>query len=98
MALFVSRELKRLRDENEHLFDENVRLTQQKCTLEAKLFEMYGRETIDEITDNLDLSPLQRSKLAFLFYIERARLAGVPEDKILHDHDEINKFFMSGES
>ena len=93
MALFKSREFKELEAEVEELREENVRLTLKNCELDLKLFEVYGRELADKISDELSLSAEQRSHLQLVFTVERMRLAGIPEDKIIHDLDEATKFF-----
>lgn len=98
MVLFESHKVKMLRNEIEELREENLQLLREKCELDLKLFNTYGREIEEKIADELELSPLQKSKLAFIFSIEHARLSGVPEDKILHDKDEVDAFFTARES
>ena len=98
LKLIKESELKELENEVLRLHDENLKLFKEKCNLEVQLFTIYGAELEKKLTDELELSSNQISKLKLLFSIERARLAGVHEDKILHNIDEITEFFTSGES
>ena len=98
MAFIRNSELRQMEREIEELREETVQLTKEKCALHLKLFNTYGREMLDEISSRLNLSPVQRSELALIFSVEHARLAGVPEDKIIHNLDEAEQFFTCGES
>ena len=98
MKLFKSHHIEVLENNNERLLKENLELVQQKCKLETQIFNVYGKELCEEIADILELSSKQKAKLSLIFSVERARLAGVPEDKILHNIEEVDAFFMSEES
>lgn len=98
MSLFNSREINSLILENKELQEQTIRLARAKNELEVKLFNAYGWEMMEKLTSELELTPFQRSKLGLVFFIERARLVGVPEDKILHNIEEIEAFFTEGES
>ena len=98
LKLIKDSELKELENEVMELREENLKLLREKCNLEVQLFELYGVELEKKLADELELSSQQISKLKLLCSIERARLAGVPEDRILHNIDEITKYFTSGES
>ena len=95
LTLIKSGELNELKQEVEKLREENVKLFRDKCDLEVQIFKHYGVELEKKLTDELELSSQQISKLRLLCSIERARLVGVPEDRILHNIDEIDKFFTS---
>lgn len=97
MALFKSSKMEGLERANERMLKQIHQLIDEKCELDLKLFRTYSGELVEEITEKLELSDLQKSKLAFIFSIEHARIAGVPENEILHDKAEIDKYF-SGES
>lgn len=98
MAFIRKSELTSLENEVRKLGDETVKLTKQKCELDLKLFRTYGRELQEEIADRLKLTATQRSELALIFSIEHARIMGVPEEKIIHNLEEADKFFTGGES
>lgn len=98
MSLFESRKFKSLKRVNDKVIRENIDLERQVREIKWKLFKAYGREQEMKLADELDLSDVQRAKLAFLFSIEYARLMGVPEKTILHNKEEIDKFFTPGES
>jgi hypothetical protein len=98
MAFIRKSELTSLENEVRELRNETVRLTKQKCELDLKLFRTYGRELQEEIADRLNLTATQRSELALIFSVEHARIMGVPEEKILHNLEEVEKFFTAGES
>lgn len=98
MSLFESKKMKSLRRLNDKIMRENFDLERQIREAKWKLFKAYGREQEIKLADELDLSEFQRAKLAFLFSIEYARLMGAPEETILHNKEEIDKFFESGES
>ena len=98
MSLFESKKMKSLRRLNDKVMRENFDLERQIREVKWKLFKAYGREQEIKLADELDLSEFQRAKLAFLFSIEYARLMGAPEETILHNKEEIDKFFESGES
>lgn len=99
MDLFNKRELERLRCENEKLHSEILKLTQEKLDLEWKLInDFYGAENVKRLSMALDLSALQEAKLNFEFSKDLARFAGVDEDKILSNLDEIDNFFCPEES
>lgn len=87
-----------LRAEVEELQKENLRLFEENLALERRIFNLFGGELEEMLSDELDLSPCQRAKLGLLCSIENARNAGVPEDKILHNLDEVDEFFSSRES
>ena len=97
MALFKSKKLRELEDENTNLFIKN-------CQLETEIIELRHQRIVrafeleKEIIDKLELSDSQVSELKFIFMLERARLIGVPEEEMLHTHEEITNFFMSKES
>lgn len=98
MSLFKSKEKEKLQEEIEKLHEEKLDLVREKCALQITLTRCYRRELVDKIADELNLTDLQKSKLAFIFSIEHCRLAGVPDDQILHSMEEIDKFFTSEES
>lgn len=98
MGLFDSRELKRLEHENKKLREETVQLTMDKCALDLKLFHVYGEEMVKKLSDELELTQAQTAKLRFIFSIEHCRICGVPEDKIIHNAEELEQFFMTGET
>lgn len=89
---------KALQNEIERLREENLELVREKCALTIQLTRCYRRELLEKISDELELSSLQKSKLGLIFSIEHCRMLGVPEDQILHGIDEIDKFFASEES
>ena len=97
MVLFESRELKELRRENDILRKKNSELHEKVCKQDVELFNVYGLEAMNELTDRLNLSSAQESELHLLFSIKRARIIGVPENEILHNLEEIEKFFTSEE-
>ena len=88
----------RLQEEIERLREENFDLVREQSALKILLTRCYRRELVEKIADELNLSDLQKSKLGFIFSVEHCRLAGVPEDQILHSMEEIDKFFSSEES
>lgn len=100
MALFESRKLKQLvkqlYERNYKLLEENIKLVNQMSSLRANV-SRTGWELEKKICDECGLSPEQIAHVKFLFSIERARFEGVPEDKILHNINEIKSFF-TGES
>lgn len=96
MALFKSSKMEGLERANERMLRQIHQLIDEKCELDLKLFRAYSGELVNEITEKLELSDLQKSKLAFIFSIEHARIMGVPEYKILHDKSEIDAFFTGG--
>lgn len=99
MALFETRKdrrIKWLEHENKELSKETLDLTQQICNLRTEVYAK-GVELEEKICSECDLSPVQIAKVKLLFSIERARLAGVPEDRICHNIDEITTFFAAGE-
>ena len=98
MAFIRKSELSRLENEVGKLRDETVQLTKQKCELDLKLFRTYGRELQEEIADRLNLTAVQRSELALIFSVEHARIVGVPDEKLIHNLEEAEKFFTGGES
>lgn len=98
MAFIRKSELASLENEVRELRDETVRLTKQKCELDLKLFRTYGRELQEEIAARLNLTAVQRSELALIFCVEHARIMGVPEEKLIHNLEEAEKFFTGGES
>ena len=98
MSLFNSHELRRLENENRELRAETVRLTEEKCALSLKLFHTYGREMIEKIAEELNLTDVQVAKLGFIFSIEHCKICGVPEDRIVHSTDELRKVFEAGEA
>lgn len=95
--MFESRELKELRRENDILRKKNSELHEKVCKQDVELFNVYGLEAMNELTERLNLSSAQESELHLLFSIKRARLCGVPENEILHNLEEIEKFFTSEE-
>lgn len=97
MALFESRRVRELEEENHELELQITDLKIQISNLKHQRF-MRAYELEEELIGKLDLSNTQLSKLRFVFSIERARAAGVPEEQILHDREEIEKFFTSKES
>lgn len=98
LQIISSRELNELNNEVEELREETLRLMQERNTFELKLHRLYGVELEEKLTNELGLTSYQRAKLRLLCSVELARLVGVPEDKILHDLDEITEFFTVGES
>ena len=90
--------LKQLEHEIRRLSKETVELTHQKCEAEIKLFKTYGLELEEEIAERLNLTSEQRAELSLIFSIEHARIAGVPENEILHTREEVEAFFMAEES
>ena len=98
LTIIAKRELECLHKELEELREENVQLTKNNCELEVKLFNTFGRELEQKLVDELELNSFQVAKLRLMFYIERCRLVGVPEEKILKNLDEINEYFTAGES
>ena len=98
MAFIRNSELNRMENEKYELRKEILQLTKKNCELDLKLFNTYGGELVEEISDRLSLTPVQRSELALIFSVEHARLAGVPEDKIIHNLEEAEQFFTCGES
>lgn len=96
MALFNSREVRRLEHENKELRDETVRLTKEKSELHLKLFHTYGEEMVDKLSAELNLTETQIAKMRFIFSIEHCRICGVPEDEIIHSREELEKFFEAG--
>jgi hypothetical protein len=92
-----TRDLEGLENEVKELRNETVQLTQRRNELELKLFNLYAGELEEKLAE-LNLTSQQITKLRFICSIERARLVGVPEDKILHNKSEIDKFFTAGES
>ena len=98
MALFESRETKELRIENKVLREEAHKLYREKIELKRKYYNTVAGELEQKNADDLDLTPTQRSKLGLIFSIERCRAIGVPEDRIIHNIEEADKFFTSEES
>ena len=100
MSIFEAR---KLRKENLELLNENISRREEiihlfKLSLdtERKLYNVFqGKEFKETIVKELELTPLQEAKLDFIFSIEAARLAGVSEDKILHNKEEMDAFFNS---
>ena len=84
--------------EVDKLREENLKLIQDGYAFRTKMYKMFSRELMEEIDKRVELSPVQRSKIEIVFSIECARLAGVPEDEILKDPEEVEKFFANGES
>lgn len=97
MALFGSRKIRELEDENLRLLKENTNLYVQINELKHQRFRRVI-ELEEALIDKLNLSDTQISELRLIFSIERARASGVPEDQIIRTYDEIVKFFMSEES
>ena len=89
--------LEALENEVKELREENVQLHKQKCEAESIIFTKLV-ELGTKITDELELTPVQAAKVSLILSIEYARLNGVPEDKIIHNREELDKFFMSEES
>lgn len=98
MGLFDSRELRRLEHENKKLREDTVQLTLDKCALDLKLFHTYGEEMVKKLSDELGLTQAQTAKLRFIFSIEHCRVCGVPEDKIIHNAEELERVFVAGEA
>lgn len=98
MAWINSNELRWLKQKNEILYDENVQLMEQKSALDLKLFHTYGGEMIEKISKELNLTDVQTAKLRFIFSIEHCRICGVPEDRIVHNREELERVFMVGEA
>lgn len=98
MAWINSSRLRWLEQKNEILYDENVQLMEQKGALDLKLFHAYGGEMIEKISKELNLTDVQTAKLRFIFSIEHCRICGVPEDRIVHNREELEKVFMVGEA
>ena len=92
------KQIEHLENEVNELRSKNLELLKEKLALENKLFNLYARELDKKLIDELDLSSLQRAKLALWCSIEKARLIGVSEDKILHNLEEIDEFFSPRES
>lgn len=90
--------IKQLEKEVEELRNENLYLFKENLALERKLFDLFTRELTEKLESELELTSRQRAKLELWCSIENARLAGVPEDKILHNLDEVNEFFSPRES
>ena len=98
MALFESRELKELRLENKVLRAEVSRLNREMAAIKNKYYDAVGRESEKRIADDLELTSSQKSKLGVIFSVERCRVAGVPEERIIHNMKEAEKFFTPEES
>lgn len=97
MALFGTQKIRELEDENLRLDLENTDLQIQIGKLKHQRL-MRAFELEKEIIDKLELSDEQVTELKFIFLMERAQALGIPENEMLHTHEEITKFFMSEES
>jgi hypothetical protein len=73
-------------------------LTEEKCALDLKLFHTYGEEMVEKLSNELELTEAQIAKLRFIFSIEHCRICGVPEERIIHSREELDKFFVVGEA
>ena len=93
--LFKNKTLELLEKENAELREENLELIRKKHETELKLFKLFGREWIEEVNQRLELTELQRAKFEIICSVEHARLAGVPEDRILKDIKEVEEFFTN---
>lgn len=98
LTIIAKRELEGLLKKIDELREENVQLTKKNCELEVKLFNTFGRELEQKLADELELNSFQVAKIRLMFSIERCRLVGVSEEKILKNLDEINEYFTAGES
>ena len=98
LKLIKSSDWIELEHEVEELREETMRLAIDKCALELQLFKLYSGGLEKKLSDELELTSQQRSKLGLLCSIEIARLSGVPEDRILHNLEETNDYFTSEES
>lgn len=97
MSLFGACKIRELEDENLRLRRENTELQIRISELEHQRF-MRAVELEKELIERMNLAVDQEAILKFIFSIERARAIGVPEDEILHNHEEITKYFTSEES
>ena len=97
MSLFGTRKIRELEEENLRLLRETTDLHIQINKLKSQRFQR-AIELEKELTEKLNLNSDQESMLKFIFSIERAQAMDVPEEKILHNYEEIIKFFTSEES
>ena len=99
MGLFTTRRTKALEQENENLSKEVIKLMMEISELKSEYYSlfMYNGEFEKTITEKLELSPLQVSRLRLLFSIERCRAVGVDEDLIVK-YDDWEKGITNRES
>lgn len=97
MTLFGTKKIRELEDENLRLRRENTDLQIRITELEHQRF-MRAVELEKELIERMHLAVDQEVILRFIFSVERARAIGVPENEILHNHEEITEYFTSEES
>lgn len=93
MTLFKSRTKRALERENEYLTKELTRLAEENSELRTRNYRlfMYEGEFEKTITEKLELTPLQVSRLRMLFSIEHCRAVGVDEDRIIK-YEAVEKY------
>lgn len=97
MALFTSRAYRALGEKYRRVRVNEERLYEENMALHCKLYDVYGRERLEYLAKELELTPTQKSKLEWIFSVERAKLSGAQLDKILKTREEAIKFFLGEE-